>query len=304
MKTIIGLYEEADNATKAVQQLERAGFAESSVRMLDSVNAIWQHLGCTPGRIMVKDFAIGAAFGIAGYSLFGVLVAVGEVTLGFESTIAIGAFFVFLALGVFVGGMLGVFFGMGDAEEETRLYTAGIRRGGVLVVVRTADEHAQRALDVLGQSHAQGVKICWRTSDHPVGHHPPLPKDHLTARVRWVARGLGLALLGIVLLFFIGEGIMGGDMPNLLTMSLSEDFMLLALLMTLLGIVVAWHWEGIGGLLIVGSVLLFESINALLLGYWRIGVFDPLFVLVGLLFLWNWWRTVGAELDHPSTRLT
>ena len=66
MKTVVGLYEESDNATRAVQQLERAGFAESSVRMLDSVNAIWQHLGCTPGRIMVKGFAIGTAFGIAG----------------------------------------------------------------------------------------------------------------------------------------------------------------------------------------------------------------------------------------------
>jgi hypothetical protein len=304
MKTIVGLYEEPDNATKALQQLERAGFAESSVRTLGSVNAIWQHLGCTPGRMMAKDFSIGAAFGIAGYSLFGVLVAVGEVTLGFESTISIGALFVFMLLGVFVGGMLGVFFGMGDVEEETGLYVAGIRRGGVLVVVRTADEHAQRALNVLDQSDAQGVKICWRTSDHPQEHHPSLSKDHLTARVRWVARALGLALIGIVLLFFIGEGVLGGDMPNLLTMSLSEDFMLLALLMTLLGIVVAWHWEGIGGLLIVGSVLLFESINALALGHWRVGVLDPFFLLVGLLFLWIWWHTVGAELDHPTTGLT
>jgi hypothetical protein len=304
MKTIVGLYEESDNAAKAVQTLERAGFAESSVRTLGSVKPIWQHLGCTPGRIMIKDFSIGAAFGIAGYSLFGVLVAVGEVILGFESTIAIGALFVFMLLGVFVGGMLGVFFGMVDVEEETRLYTTGIRRGGVLVVVRTADEHVQRALDVLEQSDAQGVKICWRTSDRPKERHPPLPKDRLTARIRWVARGLGLALIGVVLLFFIGEGIMGGDMPNLPTMSLSEDFMLLALLMTLLGIVVAWHWEGIGGLLIVGSVLLFESINALSLGYWRIGVLDPFFLLVGLLFLWNWWHTVGGELDHPTTGLT
>jgi hypothetical protein len=97
---------------------------------------------------------------------------------------------------------------------------------------------------------------------------------------------------------------MSGDMPHLLTMSLAEDFMLLALLMTLLGIVVAWHWEGIGGLLIVGSVLLFEGINALSVGDWRMGVLDPLFLLVGVLFLWNWWRTVGAELDHPTATLT
>ena len=301
MKTIVGLYTQPEGATKAMQTLESVGFSKSSVRVLGSVQAIWQHLGCTPGRVMRKDFAMGAALGIAAYSLFGALVAVGQVTMGFERVAAIGGLFIFMLIGVFVGGMLGLFFGMGDAEQETRLYTSGIRRGGVLVVVRTADEHAQRALDVLRQTEAQGVKICWRTSDHPMHHGLTRPKDRFSTWMRWGARILGLAMILLVLLFFIGEGIMGGDMPNLLTMSLAEDFLFLALLMTLLGIVVAWRWEGIGGILIVGSVLLFESINAIAIGYWRIGVLDPLFVLVGLLFLWDWWRTSSAKLDHPTT---
>lgn len=304
MKTIVGLYTEPEGAASAAQTLADAGFAPSSVHTLRSVGAIWQHLGCTPGRIMAKDFAVGAALGVAGYALFGVLVAVGEATLGFEGTIAFGALLVFMLLGVFVGGLLGVFYGLGDVEQETRLYTAGIRRGGVLLAVRTADEHAPRALDMLAQSGARGIKICWRTSDQPERHHPPLPQDRLTARVRWTARGLGLSLLFLVLLFFIGEGVIGGEMPNLLTMSLTEDFLLLALIVSLLGILVAWRWEGIGGLLIVGSVLLFVSINALASGYWRIGVLDPLFLLVGILFLWNWWRTVGTGLDHPTTTPT
>jgi hypothetical protein len=214
---------------------------------------------------------------------------------------AIGGLLIFMLIGVYVGGMLGLFFGMGDAEQETRLHTSGIRRGGVLVVIRTADELAQRALDVLHQTDAQGVKICWRTSDHPEHHGLPRPKDRLSLWSRWGARTLGLALILLVLLFFIGEGLLGGEMPNLLTMSLTENFLLLALLMTLLGIAVAWRWEGIGGLLVVGSVLLFEAINAIASGYWRIGVLDPLFMLVGLLFLWDWWRMTGAaEINHPN----
>jgi hypothetical protein len=300
VKTIVGLYGQANEATKAVQTLENTGFSASSVRVLRSVSAMWQHLGCTPGRVMAKDFVLGAAFGIAGYSLFGVLVAVGEVTLGFESAVAIEALLVFVLLGAFVGGMLGVFFGLGDIEQEARLFSAGIRGGGVLVVVRTSDEHAQRALEVLGQTGAKGTKICRCTSDQPERHHPPLAKDRLTGQVRWAARGLGLALILIVLVFFVGEGIIGGDMPDLLTMGLAEDFMLLALLMALAGIVVGWYWEGVGGILIVGSLLLFESINAMATGYWRIGVLDPWFLLAGLLFLWSWWRTAGSMSDYPT----
>lgn len=220
MKTIVGLYTQPEGATEAMQTLESVGFSKSSVRVLRSVQAIWQHLGCTPRRIMRKDFVMGAALGIAAYSLFGVLVAVGQVTMGFERVAAIGGLLIYIVIGGFVGGMLGLFFGMGDAEQETRLYTSGIRRGGVLVVVRTADEHAQRALDVLRQTEAQGVKICWRTSDHPEYHGLPRPKDRFFAWVRWGARVLGLALLVIVIMFLIGEGIMGGDMPDLLTILL------------------------------------------------------------------------------------
>ncbi len=66
----------------------------------------------------------------------------------------------------------------------------------------------------------------------------------------------------------------------------------------LAGVVVAWRWEAIGGMLIVGSVLLFEGINALGSGYWQFGVFDTLFLLVGLLFLLDWWHTAGGT-GHP-----
>jgi hypothetical protein len=71
--------------------------------------------------------------------------------------------------------------------------------------------------------------------------------------------------------------------------------------MTLLGIVVAWRWEGIGGLLIVGSVLSFESIEAMGTGHWQFDVVHMLFMLVGVLFLWDWWRTAGRDLDRHTT---
>jgi hypothetical protein len=300
MKTIVGLYRQPDDATEAMNVLVEAGFSPSSVRILRSVEAVWHHLGCTPGKIIATDFAIGIILGIAVYSLFGVLVAVGEVTLGFERATALGALLIFVLAGVLVGGLLGVFFGVGHLEQESRLYIMGIRRGGVLVLVRTADEHAAHAMDMLRQTDAEGVKICWRTSDRAARHDLPQLSDRLSTWVRWTARGVGTALLALVLAFFIGESLAGESAPNPLTLSLTENFLLLAMLVTLVGIVVAWRWEIFGGVLIVGSALLFAAINAIVSGYWRFGVFEPLFIAVGLLFLWIGWRTARIEIDQST----
>jgi hypothetical protein len=170
MKTIVGLFEQPEAAEHTVAVFERSGFASASVQTVGSVRALWQHLGCTPAKIVATDFGIGAAIGIALYSFFGLLVAVGEVAMGFGQTIAIGALLVFVGLGVFVGGVLGAMFGLANAEQETRLYLNGIRSGGMLFVVRTADEHVQRAVDLLHEANAEGVKICRRTSDQANRH--------------------------------------------------------------------------------------------------------------------------------------
>ena len=66
--------------------------------------------------------------------------------------------------------------------------------------------------------------------------------------LRWTARILGVALLLLVAAFAIGEGV-----PNPLAMSVRESLLTLGLLTMLVGQVLAWKSEGIGGLLIVGG---------------------------------------------------
>lgn len=176
MKTVVGLYMREGDAAKAFETLESAGFSPASIRMLRSVYAIWKHLGCTPRKILMKGLALGAVLGIAIYALFGTIVAFGEETFGFGYSTVIGSLLIFVVAGALVGGVLGFFFCLGQQEQESRLYTMGISRGGVLLVVRTADEHAVRAIDVMRQTEAEGVKICWRTSDRqesPGVYDPP-----------------------------------------------------------------------------------------------------------------------------------
>lgn len=167
MKTIVGLYVQPDGADNAVKALETAGFAESSIQTVRSVAAMWQNVGCTPGKLLLMDTAVGAALGIGLYAIFGALAAFAQLSLGFEGATALAAFLLAGAAGAAVGGGLGLIFGLGIMEQEGRLFTAGIRAGGVLVVVRTSDEHAARALDLLRQTGGEGVRICKRSSDRP-----------------------------------------------------------------------------------------------------------------------------------------
>jgi len=303
MKKAIALFAEPAAASAAAKTLQAAGFSPLSIAQLHSVQALWRQVGCTPGRIIMKDFGLGAALGIALYALIGVMVAVGESVAGFDAPIALGAGLIFALMGIFVGGILGLVFGFGDVEQESRLYLRGIRRGGVVLLVETADEHATRAMNVLRQTNAEGVKLCARGAiDRYRLTAVHAPESRFTVALRWVARLSGLAMLLLVLAFFLGEGVFGGDLPDLRTMSLDENALMLALVMTLVGLVVAWRWEGIGALLIIGSTLLFETINAIAGGYWRFGPLEPLFYGVGLLFLWHWWQTTGSQVNQGGTQ--
>ena len=68
---------------------------------------------------------------------------------------------------------------------------------------------------------------------------------------RWVARIIGTVLVGLTLVIAIGEG-----MPNLFTQPFVIQIGFLALTLVLLGILLAWRWEFLGGIIsLVGWVL-------------------------------------------------
>ena len=94
----------------------------------------------------------------------------------------------------------------------------------------------------------------------------------------------------------MGQSALGRDLSApAVAVHLAGHALPAVLLLGLAGVLVAWRWEGAGGLIIVASILLFQSANALSSGYWQASVLDPLFYLTGLLFLWDWWRSAAAD---------
>jgi hypothetical protein len=105
----------------------------------------------------------------------------------------------------------------------------------------------------------------------------------LTSKIlRWTARVLGTLVLLLFLVFLIGEG---APKPSILTAH--EKLMFAALGVMLLGLIVAWRWAGIGGLLALLGYLLFG-----LLAGPRV-IISPFLAggVAGCLHLLAWWSS-------------
>ena len=113
-------------------------------------------------------------------------------------------------------------------------------------------------------------------------HLKILAERPVIAIVRWTARIIGIAILGLIVVFAIGEGV-----PNPLQGSFREHLLGIGILTMLIGQIVAWKWEGIGSVLILGGFALFAIVNH---GVPLNIVFGP-WLVTGLLYLICWWRT-------------
>jgi len=302
MQTVVGLTQSSTEAEHAVRLLQQGGFAPTSVGAADDLLSLWRAVVCKPVSMLVGHLAVGAVLGVALFAYLGVLMTAGRAAFGFEARLAAGWVLALMAGGGVAGAALGLLVGVGGCAGHFRHCLHAIRQGGAWAFVHTADEHASRAAAILRQAGAVQVHIC--PAPKPVSARQTrrtASVDRLSVWTRWVARLLGVGLLAAVALFFAGQGTLLHDAPSLHTMGLAGHALLLALVLALLGVLLAWRWEGVGGLLIVASILLFQSVDALAGGYWRAGVLDPLFYLTGLLFLWDWSRTTsGGSLSLPN----
>ena len=99
--------------------------------------------------------------------------------------------------------------------------------------------------------------------------------------LHWTARVLSLLSIGIILLFFIGEGFN----PTRLTAG-EWALMLCFPLSVMVGLLVAWRYEVVGGLIAVGGLLSFYLVHAMLAnGYLPRGWAYFVFASPGFLFL-------------------
>ena len=160
-RTVAGLFDNMTAAQQAVGTLERAGVNQSDISIIAGNESGKykdyakgdEDTGKGAGKGAAKGAAIGGGLGlIAGLAALaipgvGPIIAAGPIV-----TALTGA-----GIGAAAGGLIGALANAGIPEDDARIYADEVRRGGVLVIVRTREDHADQVADILADAGARDV---------------------------------------------------------------------------------------------------------------------------------------------------
>lgn len=166
-KTIVGLFDDYDEAQDVVQELVDDGFARDDISIVANDAERKYASGTASGKESQTDTdttsgaAKGAGAGAVVGGLGGLLVGLGVLAIpGIGPVLAAGPIVAALGgagIGAVAGGLIGALTDLGVPEEEAKYYAEGVRRGGTLVTVKTSDDMAGRASDIMNDHDAVDV---------------------------------------------------------------------------------------------------------------------------------------------------
>jgi len=164
MKTVVGLFENYRDADRAINELYSRGFARTEISVMARDRAVQEVVG-QQDRAVAESAGAGAVGGAAVGGIAGLLVGIGALAIpGIGPVLAvgplasaIGSALAGAGIGAAAGGVIGALVGLGIPEEDAHFYAEGIKRGGVLLTVRTTDDRASEALNILRTSNAIDV---------------------------------------------------------------------------------------------------------------------------------------------------
>jgi len=188
-KTVVGLFDDMPTAQRAADQLERAGIARSEISIIAG-NESGKYADYSSGAGEVgRGVAGGAGAGAAIGGGLGLLAGLTALAIpGFGPIIAAGPLAAALTgagIGAAAGGLIGGLKNSGISESDAHFYEEGVRRGGVLVTVRTEDALADRAAGVLDDTGAIDVDEKsreWRNAGWQPKYENGFVDDAATAR--------------------------------------------------------------------------------------------------------------------------
>ncbi|WP_010160710.1 MULTISPECIES: general stress protein [unclassified Sphingomonas] len=163
-QTITGLFDQYDDARRAVQDLEAAGIAHRDISIVghDKHGTVADR---DTAEAASEDAGIGAGLGAAVGGVGGLLAGLGllaipgvgpVVAAGWLAATAVGAAGG-AAIGAAAGGLVGALTHAGVPERDANVYAEGVRRGGTLVIAKVDEAHVQIARNILGDERSVDV---------------------------------------------------------------------------------------------------------------------------------------------------
>jgi uncharacterized membrane protein len=160
-RTIVALYDRADDARRAVEDLTRAGVPR------DDISVVAAHPGERREAASVdvdadRDIGTGTVIGATLGGIGGAMVAMAALGIpGVGAVIASGPIVAGLlgaGAGAVAGGLVGSMTGLGVPEEEVHAYAEGVERGGTLLLVHADHAAPERISEVLARHPPADVR--------------------------------------------------------------------------------------------------------------------------------------------------
>lgn len=161
-KTVVGIFNSVADAQEAVRDLESQGISRTDISIVANQHAArYENVNKADrdkATDVVADAGIGAAIGGVGGLL---LSAAGAVTIPMIGPVlAAGPIAAALAgagIGAAAGGLIGALTDSGVPAEEAKYYAEGVRRGDVLVTVKTDEQRVNQVCSILDRHNAVDV---------------------------------------------------------------------------------------------------------------------------------------------------
>jgi len=162
-KTIVGLFDRADDARSAISDLVDNGFPREDISIVAN-NARGEY--ATDDATEASEGAgAGAVGGTVVGGLTGLLIGLGALTVpGIGPVVAAGALATTLGwtaagagIGAAAGTLIGGLVGAGIPDDDAQVYAEGVRRGSTLVMLTTSDDRADQAANILQRHHVINV---------------------------------------------------------------------------------------------------------------------------------------------------
>src|SRR4051812_36710660 len=160
-RTVVGLFDDFESAQRAAANLERAGIPRDEISVVaGNESGKYKDYASGTGEVG-KGVAGGAGAGAAIGGGLGLIAGLMALAIpGFGPVIAAGPIAAALTgagIGAAAGGLIGGLRHAGVHEADAEYYAEGVRRGGVLVTVKTSDHLADKAATLLDDAGAVDV---------------------------------------------------------------------------------------------------------------------------------------------------
>lgn len=162
-KTVVGIFKSRPRAEEAVEELRKKGFTENEISIVAKDEGQGRQ-GEGRGRrdregLTAANVGDGTAWGGALGAGAGLLASAGALAIpGIGPVLAAGPLAATLS-GAVTGGIAGGLLDWGIPEERGRQFEERVKRGDVLTAIRTSEQKADEAREILQRKGAEEVEV-------------------------------------------------------------------------------------------------------------------------------------------------